>query len=228
MALTQALPDEVSHPGTARRAARGATAAPPARSARVPAPDARRRPRHAAPEPAGHRELPALTGLLVVGAHGGAGTTTLAALLRAEMTAGREGPPVPVRDLRSVPDGDPDRMARSGRLLPGRVAGPLVVAARGNAEGARRAVVAVTALGYLGIRPAAVALVGDGAGPLPRAAAQRLDLLGDRGGPVVEVPFAASLRAAASPGQAQLPGRLLRAVTELAGLALSQGREGRR
>jgi hypothetical protein len=219
MALRQAPPQEARHqaeaqPGPARRGP-----SRPSPAARPPGPGGR----HAAPARPGGRGVPRLTGVLVAGAHGGAGASTLAALLRAE-AAGR----VPVRDLQfAFPDGDPARIAAAG-LLPGQVAGPLVIAARGTAEGARRAVIAVTALACLGIRPAALAVVGDGVGPLPRAAAQRLDLIGDRAGPVVHVPFAASLRAAAAPGSARLTGPLRRAVAELAELAAPPQQEGRR
>lgn len=162
---------------------------------------------------------PGLTGILVAGAHGGAGASTLAALLYREIRRSRPGNRVPVRDLASIPDGDPHRIA-ARTLLPGRAEGPLILVARGNADGARRAVVAVTALGCLGIRPAALAVIGDGAGPLPKAAASRLDLLSDRAGPVVAVPFTAALRAGADADTARLPARLSRAVARLADLAV--------
>lgn len=198
----------------------------------VPGPGPRRA-RHAAPGPPdpgpgrAPGRAPALTGILIAGAHGGAGTSTLAALLRAEIGASWPEARVPVRDLPALPDGDPRRIA-AGTALPGRVTGPLILALRGTADGARRAVIAVTALGYLGIRPAALALVADGAGPLPKAAASRLDLIGDRAGPVVGIPFAAGLRAGADPGSGRMPARLLKAVACLAELAVPQADGSRR
>jgi hypothetical protein len=202
----------------------------PGEGGRMPGPGPRR-PRHAAPGPPdpGPRpgRAPALTGILIAGAHGGAGTSTLAALLRAEIGACRPEARIPVRDLPALPDGDPRRIA-AGTALPGRVTGPLILALRGTADGARRAVIAVTALGYLGIRPAALALVADGAGPLPKAAASRLDLIGDRAGPVIGIPFAAELRAGAEPGSGRMPARLLRAVAGLAELAVPQADGSRR
>lgn len=164
-----------------------------------------------------------VTWLLVAGAHGGAGTSTLAALLRHE-AGGPPGHPalLKVRGLPALPDGDPRVIARR-TALPARLPGPLILTARGNADGVRRAVVAVTALEHLGIRPAALAIVGDGAGPVPRAAAERLALIGDRAGPVVNIPFAASLRTAASLPQARVPAALSRAVTSLAGLLTRGG-----
>ena len=219
MALTQAPPQEARHQA-------GAQQGPPLRGPGLAPGGQQPRPRgrHAAlGRPGGRGDgIPRLTGVLVAGAHGGAGASTLAALLRAEAAAGcRSG-----TCSSPSPTGTRPASPRPG-CCPGQVAGPLVIAARGTAEGARRAVIAVTALAYLGIRPAALAVVGDGAGPLPRAAVQRLDLLGDRAGPVVHVPFAASLRAAAAPGGARLAGPLRRAITELAELA-APPRDGRR
>lgn len=159
-------------------------------------------------------------GFFVAGAHGGAGTSTLAALLRAE-TAAWQAARLPVSELPAFPDEDPAGIASRARLRD-RLAGPVIVVARGNAEGARRAVTAVTALGYLRIRPAVLAVISDGAGPLPRAAGQRLDLLGDRAGIVIPVPFEAALRAAASPAGARLRRPLRRAVTEIAEAAASR------
>lgn len=167
---------------------------------------------------------PALAGFFVAGAHGGAGTSTLAALLRAE-TAAWQGARLTVRELPAFPDEDPVGIA-SRATLHGRLAGPVIVVARGNAEGARRAVTAVTALGYLDIRPAVLAVISDGAGPLPKAAAQRLDLLGDRAGVIIHVPFEAALRAAASPAGARLRSPLLRAVTAIAATAAASRPEG--
>jgi len=163
-----------------------------------------------------------MTGVLVAGAHGGAGTSTVVALLRAAFgAAGPEGR-TPVRDLPAFPDADP-RFIAERTALPGRLAGPLILTARGTGEGARRAVIAVTALGYLGITPAVLVVVADGAGPLPKMAAQRLELLEDRAGTVVDLPFAAELRAGTEPDRARLSARFRRAVDVLAETAAASG-----
>jgi hypothetical protein len=159
-----------------------------------------------------------MRGVLVAGAHGGAGTSTLAALLRAEIVASRPEDETPVRDLPAFPDADPRAIAQR-TVLPDGMSGPLILAARGTGEGARRAVIAVTALGYLGITPAALVVVADGAGPLPVMAAQRLGLLKGRTGTVVDLPFATGLRAGTDPDRARLPARVRRAVAALAALA---------
>jgi hypothetical protein len=184
-----------------------------------------RRARHARPAPAAPGRRPVLAGIIVAGAHGGSGTSVLAQLLRLETQAAWPDGRIPVRELPAIPDADPRQIAATA-VLPGRVGGPLILTARGTADGARRAVTAVAVLAGLGLRPAALAVVDDGAGPLPRLAAERLDLLGDRAGPVVVIPFAAALRAGAAPETARLPGRLRRAVAGLAELAIPLAAEG--
>jgi hypothetical protein len=200
-------------PAGARATFQPGPAMPIRRAARQDAPPARRPAR------------PVLTGWFVAGAHGGAGTSTLAALLRAEVAVAWPDARLPVHDLHAFPDRDAAEIT-ARTALPGPIAGPFIVAARGNAEGARRAITAVAALGYLGVRPAVLAVISDGAGPLPRTAAQRLDLLGDRAGTIILVPFAAALRAAASPQEARLPRPVRRAVTAIAEAAASRSAEG--
>lgn len=165
---------------------------------------------------------PRLAGLFLAGAHGGAGVSTLADLVRAAIAAAQPGTLVPVRVLPAFPDGPPGVIS-ARTTLPGQVPAPLVLVARANAEGARRAVVAVTALEYLGVTPDVLALVGDGAGSLPRVAAQRLATLDGRVGSMTQIPFAAGLRAAADTRSARLPARLHRAAGSLAALAMARG-----
>ena len=112
-----------------------------------------------------------------------------------------------IGEMPPVPDADPARIAAAGWLPVPPRGTPLIIAARGTAEGARRAVIAVTALERRGIRPVAVAVVADGAGPEPRQAAQRFGLLAGGAGPLIRVPFAAALRAGADPAAARLPRR---------------------
>lgn len=163
--------------------------------------------------PGGPARRDPAAGLLVAGAHGGAGTSTLAALIREQLGAG-----MPVYELPACPDSDPAAVA-AATALPA-MAGPVIVVARGTSEGARRAVIAVTVLELVGIRPAALAVTGDGAGPLPRAAMQRLAALDGRVGAVIRVPFAAELRALGYSQQMRLPARLVRAVTDVLAAAL--------
>jgi hypothetical protein len=161
---------------------------------------------------------------MIAGAHGGAGTTTLAALLRLALGRTAAGIRLGVHDMPAIPDADPAQLAGAGWLPRPRPGVPLIIVARGTAEGARRAVLAVTALERGRIRPVAVAVVADGAGPEPRQAAQRLDQLAGRAGPLVRVPFAAALRAGASPGRARLSRRLDLALDDLTALAVQAAR----
>ncbi|SRR6266568_3590881 len=203
-------PGEVHH-DVRLRAAPGRR--PPARHARpwklAAAPGGQRPPR--APRPAAPQ-------IVIAGAHGGAGASTLAALLRLHLAApGGHGPRV--GEMPPAPDADPARIAAAGWLPVPPPGTRVIIAARGTAEGARRAVIAVTALERHGIYPVAVAVVADGAGPEPRQAAQRFALIEGRAGPLIRVPFAAALRAGASPAAARLPRRLAGAVHDLAALA---------
>lgn len=164
---------------------------------------------------------PARLQVVIGGAHGGAGVSTLAGLLRREFAGTPAGRGIRVVEMPPVPDADPAQIARAGWLPLPPPGTPLIIAARGTAEGARRAVIAVTALERRGLRPAAVAVIADGAGPEPRLAGQRLDLIAGRAGPLIRVPFAVALRAGASPASARLSRRMHAAVTGLAALAVT-------
>jgi hypothetical protein len=122
----------------------------------------------------------------------------------------------------ALPDADPAQIAASARLRVPPPAVPVIIAARGNAEGARRAVIAVTALEHRGTWLVAIALVADGAGPEPRQAAQYLDLIGTRAGPVVRIPFVAALRAGTLPGAVRMRRGLHYALTGLLTLAVPE------
>jgi hypothetical protein len=134
--------------------------------------------------------------LLVAGAHGGAGTSTLAALLS------------PAWDLGTVP-------APSARLRPLRPAGrPVVLVARCTVPAAGRAIDAAGVLAAAGAPPDVLVIVGDGL-PEPAEARYRFRLLSARM-PVVRMPFVTAFRAAASPLLVTLPrpaSRALAAVT---------------
>jgi hypothetical protein len=141
--------------------------------------------------------------IAVVGAHGGSGTTTLAALLH------------PAWDLGVVQRPERGRPAiRSG----GR---PIVLVTRNTAAAAARATAAVNAIGWHGECVAVLAIVSDGM-PAPAAASYRFQLLAARVGAVVRVPFIASLRAADDPAQADLPRRARQSIARIRGEALSR------
>lgn len=164
---------------------------------------------------------PALRPIVIIPAHGGAGATTLAGLLRRELASDPAGLGWRVDITPALPDGDPGQLAAARWLRVPPVSVPVIIAARGTAEGARRAVIAVTVLERRGLWPAAIALVADGAGPEPRQAGQRLDLVDGRAGPAVRVPFTAALRAGGRPESIRLPRRLRDAVIQLLALTVA-------
>lgn len=140
--------------------------------------------------------------IAVVGAHGGAGTTTLAVLLR------------PARDLGVV-----QRPSRGRPAV--RAAGrPVTLVARNTASAAARATAAVNAIDWQGGHVAVLVIVSDGL-PEPAAAAYRFQLLAARVGVVARVPFIASLRAAdGPPALADLPRRARRLIAGIRADAL--------
>jgi hypothetical protein len=140
--------------------------------------------------------------IVVVGAHGGAGTTTLAALLH------------PAWDLGVVqwPGRGRPAIRTGGR--------PVTLVTRNTAAAAARATAAVNAIGWQGERVAVLAIVSDGL-PEPAAAAYRFQLLAARVGAVVRVPFIATLRAADDLAQVELPRRARRLIAGIRAEALS-------
>jgi hypothetical protein len=139
--------------------------------------------------------------IAVAGAHGGAGATTLAALLGA-------GP-----DLGVVPRHSRDWVAV-------RVQGrPLVVVSRNTVTAAASATAAVNAIESMGGPVAVLAIVGDGM-PAPKSAAYRFNALAPRVGGVVRVPFIASLRVVDDLDGVVLPRLARRALAEVRVLAL--------
>ena len=154
--------------------------------------------------PAQPRRRQALARVAVTGAHGGAGASTLAALLAPSWDLG------PVR----------------GRTAPPLPAGlPVVLAARCTAASAARAVAAVRLLNRHGVAVAVLAVTGDGL-PEPAEAAYRFRVLEGRVGAVVRVPFIPALRAAGDPRQVRLPRRALRALAQIRSLAAVPGSLG--
>ncbi|MGH3217926.1 MAG: hypothetical protein ACRDPY_04210 [Streptosporangiaceae bacterium] len=144
--------------------------------------------------------------LVIWGAHGGAGTTTLATWLQPawDMGAMRPGPDAPY----------PANIARSRAL---------VVACRNTTWSAQQATKAVAAVKLQGGQVAVLAVVSDG-WPEPATATRRFQLLGPQAGAVIRVPFIPGLRLADDPDEMPLPRRARRALTQIraaAGLTLS-------
>jgi hypothetical protein len=139
---------------------------------------------------------------VVAGAHGGAGTSTLAALL------------APAWDMGVITAAAP-----AGGLQPG--GRPVVLVARGTVAAAGQAVSAVTAVARTGLPVAVLAVVSDGL-PEPAGARYRYRVLDGRVGAVVRVPFVAAFRAASSPLQVGLPRRARHALARIRTLAAEQ------
>ena len=157
--------------------------------------------RRLGPPPARTRYAPPRE-VVVVGAHGGAGVTTLAGLLR------------PAWDLGVVRRPGPG----CGALQPsGR---PVLLVARGTVPAAGRAVAAMRLLDEQGVQVAILAVVGDGL-PEPAEARYRFRVLEGRVGAVIRVPFVPVFRIAADPLSVDLPRRAGRALVAIARLCKS-------
>jgi hypothetical protein len=135
--------------------------------------------------------------LVIWGAHGGAGTTTLAAWLR------------PAWDMGAMPpEPDPPYPAT---LAHGRA---LVVACSNTAWSAVQATKAVTTVTGRGGRVAVLAVVSDG-WPEPAAARHRFRLLEAHVGAVIRVPFVFGLRMANNPAEVPVSRWARRAVAQI-------------
>ena len=137
--------------------------------------------------------------IVLVGAHGGAGATMLAGLLR------------PAWDLGVVhrPGKGSGGPRPSGR--------PVVLVARSTLPAAGRAVAAARLLAGQGVQVAVLAVIGDGL-PEPAEARYRFRVLEGRVGAVVRVPFVPAFRAAADPLSVDLPRRARRALAVIRAL----------
>ena len=154
---------------------------------------------------------PALSGLIrrtqiaVLGAHGGAGTTTLAALLE------------PAVDLGAI---------RPGGRCPAPVAdpagGPLLLACRPTTWSATLATAAVSALAGAGRQEVVLVIVGDGWPQTPVAAA-RYRLLGAQVAAVTRMPFVPALRGCEDPASVRLPRGARRALARIRMIAAPPG-----
>jgi hypothetical protein len=135
--------------------------------------------------------------VLVWGAHGGAGTSTLVAWLH------------PACDMGSMRPGSFPRYpawVANGR--------PVVVACGTTAYAARAATAAVTALSRAGAAACVLAVISDG-WPEPAVAAARFRLLEPQLAAAVRVPFVPGLRLADDPAAVPLPRQARRAVEQI-------------
>jgi hypothetical protein len=135
--------------------------------------------------------------LVVWGAHGGAGTTTLAIWL------------LPAWDMRAMrPEPYPRYPAK---VAQGR---PLLVACRNTVSSARLATIAVAAVNRQGGRVAVLAVISDG-WPEPATATSRFRLLQAQVEALVRIPFVPRLRVADDPAAVPLPRRVRRALDQI-------------
>jgi hypothetical protein len=135
--------------------------------------------------------------LVIWGAHGGAGTSTLAAWLQPAWDMGA---------MRPEPDPPYPAEVASGRAL--------VVTCRNTVWASRQATKAISAVISQGGQVAVLAVVSDG-WPEPAIAASRFRLLEPRAAAVIRVPFVPALRAADDPSAVELPPRARRALAQI-------------
>lgn len=154
------------------------------------------------PHPGG--AVPAVE-IVLAAAHGGAGATTLAALLQ------------PAWDVGAPRD--------RGRGIPPLVTGgrPIVLVARNTTPAAGAAIATVNAITRPGGRVAVLAVVSDGL-PEPAEARYRFRLLEARVGGVVRVPFVPAFRAVGHPAAVELPRRARKALAEIRELTTGPAR----
>lgn len=146
--------------------------------------------------------------VVVVGAHGGAGTSTLAALLPAAWDMGSIQP---LLELDRAP------LRAKGR--------PVILAVRNTAVAAKYATAAIGTLRDWDERVAALAIVSD-SGPETREASARFALLQPQVGGMVRVPHVRALRLVEDPCVVALPGKARQAFDELRRLVAPSGRRG--
>jgi hypothetical protein len=156
----------------------------------------------------------------VAGAHGGAGTSTLAVLLAPAWDMGAIGAPGG-GGLR--PGGRPVVLVTRNTVAGWGRAPRTVLAPKktGGEEG--RSPAAITAVSAAAVPVTVLVVVGDGL-PEPAEARYRFRVLEGRVGAVVRVPFVPAFRVASSPAQVRLPRRVRRALAEIRALAREQSR----
>lgn len=131
--------------------------------------------------------------LILMGAHGGAGVTTLAALLGNACDLGAIRP-------------------NHHGLVPLRAAGrPVVLVTRNTVRASAQAAAAIGAIRTLSTPIAVLVVVSDGL-PEPAEARYRFRLLADDVGAVIRVPFVAAFRIADDPARVDLPRKARRVI----------------
>jgi hypothetical protein len=135
--------------------------------------------------------------LVIWGAHGGAGTTTLAVWLQPAWDMGA---------MRPEPDPPYPAAVAHGRAL--------VVACRNSAWSARQATKALATVTRQGGQVAVLVVVSDG-WPEPVTATRRFGLLESQVRAVIRIPFISGLRLADDPATVPLPRRALRALAQI-------------
>jgi hypothetical protein len=140
--------------------------------------------------------------IVLAGAHGGAGVTTLAALLRPARDAGV---------IRAPASGDP--LPPCGR--------PVVLVTRNTVTAAGQAIAATQVITGPAMSVAVLVVVSDGF-PEPPEARYRFRVLEGRVGAVIRMPFVPAFRLAGSPLQVRLPRRASVALASIRALAHEQ------
>jgi hypothetical protein len=135
--------------------------------------------------------------LVIWGAHGGAGTSTLAVWLQPAWDMGA---------MRPEPDPPYPAPVAHGRAL--------VVACRNTAWSARQATKALVTVARHGGQVAVLVVVSDG-WPEPATSTRRFGLLESQVRAVIRIPFIPGLRLADDPATVPLPRRALRALAQI-------------
>jgi hypothetical protein len=135
--------------------------------------------------------------LVIWGAHGGAGTSTLAVWLQPAWDMGA---------MRPQPDPPYPAAVANGR--------PLIVACRTTAWSAQQATKAVAAVIRQGGQVAVLAVISDG-WPEPATSTSRFSLLEPQTGAVIWIPFIPALRLADDPAAVPLPRKARRALAQI-------------
>jgi len=134
---------------------------------------------------------------VIWGAHGGAGTTTLATWLQPAWDMGA---------MRPEPHPPYPAAVAQGR--------PLLVACRNTTRSARQATTALAAVTHQGGRVAVLVVVSDG-WPEPATATSRFRLLQPQVAAVIRIPFIPRLRLADNPADVPLPRRARQALDQI-------------
>ncbi|MGI5122763.1 hypothetical protein ACQEU5_24925 [Marinactinospora thermotolerans] len=146
-------------------------------------------------------------GVVVLGAHGGAGATTLTHWL-----------PSPSFDLGPVvgPDGAVRQVTSHGR--------PIILTTRNTVHSAQAASIALNGLRDQGLRVACLVIVDDGAGSTPREAKVRFRMLEGHVGGTERLSFLPTLRGSEEiPPEEELPRKMVSELTRIKELVQKDG-----